>query len=93
MGAYAAHSVRGVGISQGSLPACMIEAGISPQQDAFLMSLCQAYRTFALKNVQVCLLALLRPWVSLQSLRTACLCKSVSAGQVMQLAIEQRRPS
>lgn len=53
MGAYAAHSAKGVGVAQGSLAACMIEAGISPLDDIFLLSMCQAFRTFALKGVEV----------------------------------------
>eukprot|EP00892_Ulva_mutabilis_P008489 jgi/Ulvmu1/6011/UM026_0137.1 len=52
MGAYAAHSAKGVSVAQGSLPACMIEAGVSPRHDPFLLSMCQAYRTFALKSVE-----------------------------------------
>ena len=53
MGAYAAHSATGVGVAQASLPACMIEAGISPRDDMLLLAMCQAFRTFALKSVEV----------------------------------------
>lgn len=53
MGAYAQHGVRGVGVSPGSLPACMIEAGVSPQEDMLLLSLCQAVRTHALNAITV----------------------------------------
>ena len=53
MGAYAGHSHKGVAVAQASLTACMIEAGISPEDDILLLSMCQAYRTFALKSVEV----------------------------------------
>eukprot|EP00892_Ulva_mutabilis_P008486 jgi/Ulvmu1/6009/UM026_0135.1 len=51
MGAYAAHGVHGVGVAQGSLVACMIEARVSPRDDLFLHAMCQAYRTWGLKGV------------------------------------------
>jgi hypothetical protein len=53
MGCTDPSSSTGLHVPSASLAACMIAAGIRPDQDPLLMSLVKSYRAFALKNVQV----------------------------------------
>ena len=41
-------------VTSRSLTACMIASGMRPREDAFLGSLVEAYRRFALKDLVVC---------------------------------------